>query len=34
MADIIYTVNQDDPNNIPGFENYSQADLNLLSTIK
>ena len=30
MADITYTVNQDDPNNIPGFENYSQADLNLI----
>ena len=31
MADTIYTVSQDDPNNIPGFENYSQSDLNLLS---
>jgi hypothetical protein len=30
MADITYIVNQDDPNNIPGFENYSQADLNLI----
>lgn len=31
MADTIYTVSQDDPNNIPGFEKYSQSDLNLLS---
>jgi hypothetical protein len=30
MADITYTVNQDDPNNIPGFENFSQADINLI----
>lgn len=30
MADVTYIVNQDDPNNIPGFENYSQADLNLI----
>ena len=30
MADITYIVNQGDPNNIPGFENYSQADLDLI----
>ena len=30
MADITYIVNQDDPNNIPGYENFSQADLNLI----
>lgn len=30
MADITYIVNQDDPSNIPGFENFSQSDLNLI----
>ena len=30
MADITYIVNQGDPNNIPGYENFSQADLNLI----
>lgn len=32
MADITYTVNQDDPNNIQGFEQFSQADKNLIGT--
>jgi hypothetical protein len=30
MADITYTVNQDNPDNIPGFENFSQADIGLI----
>ena len=32
MADITYTVNQDDPNNIDGFEQFSQADKNLVDS--
>lgn len=32
MADITYTVNQDDPNSIQGFEQFSQADKNLVSS--
>jgi hypothetical protein len=34
MADIIYTVNQDDPNSIQGFEQFSQADRNLIGTFE
>ena len=34
MADITYTVNQDDPNNIAGFEQFSQADKNLINTFE
>ena len=30
MADIVYTVTQNDPSTIAGFEKLSQADLNLL----
>ena len=32
MADITYTVNQDNPDNIQGFEQFSQADKNLIGT--
>lgn len=31
MAEINYILNQDDPNNIPGFQNISQEDLNLVT---
>ena len=34
MADITYTVNQDDPNSIDGFEQFSQADKNLIGTFE
>ena len=34
MADITYTVNQDDPNSIQGFEQFSQADKNLIGTFE
>jgi len=34
MADITYTVNQDDPNSISGFEQFSQADTNLIGTFQ
>ena len=34
MADITYTVNQDDPNSIDGFEQFSQADKNLIGTFQ
>ena len=34
MADITYTVNQDDPNSINGFEQFSQADKNLIGTFQ
>jgi len=34
MADITYTVNQDDPNSINGFEQFSQADRNLIGTFQ
>jgi hypothetical protein len=34
MADIKYTVSQDDPNNIQGFEQFSQADKNLIGTFE
>ena len=34
MADINYTVNQDFPENIEGFEQYSQEDKNLLSSFQ
>ena len=32
MADTTYTVNQDDPNTIEGFEQFSQADKNLVNS--
>ncbi len=32
MADITYTVNQDNPDNIQGFEQFSQADKNLVDS--
>ena len=31
MADITYTVNQDNPENISGFEQFSQADTQLVN---
>jgi hypothetical protein len=34
MADIKYTVSQDDPNSIQGFEQFSQADKNLIGTFE
>jgi hypothetical protein len=34
MADIIYTVNQDNPDFIPGFEQYLQTDKDLVSTFE
>ena len=34
MADINYTVNQDIPENIEGFEQYSQEDRNLISSFQ
>jgi len=34
MADITYTVNQDDPNSIQGFEQFSQADKDLIGTFE
>ena len=34
MADIVYTVNQDYPENIAGFEQYSQEDKNLVSSFQ
>ena len=34
MADIIYTVNQDSPENIKGFEQYSQEDRELVSSFQ
>jgi hypothetical protein len=34
MADITYTVNQDDPNSIQGFEQFSEADKNLIGTFE
>jgi hypothetical protein len=34
MADITYTVNQDDPNSIDGFEQFSQADKSLIGTFE
>lgn len=34
MADIIYTVNQDSPENIPGFEQYSQEDKALINSFQ
>ena len=34
MADITYTVNQDDPNSINGFEQFSQADKKLIGTFE
>jgi hypothetical protein len=34
MADIVYTVNQDSPENIVGFEQYSQEDRNLVSSFQ
>ena len=34
MADIIYTVNQDSPENIEGFEQYSQEDRALVSSFQ
>ena len=34
MADIIYTVNQDSPESIEGFEQYSQEDRALVSSFQ
>jgi len=34
MADIIYKVTQDDPNSIQGFEQFSQADKDLIGTFE
>lgn len=34
MADIIYTVNQDTPENITGFEQYSQEDRDLVNSFQ
>ena len=34
MADIIYTVNQDSPESITGFEQYSQEDRDLVSSFQ
>jgi uncharacterized protein (TIGR02145 family) len=34
MADIVYTVNQDSPENIVGFEQYSQEDRDLVSSFQ
>lgn len=34
MADIIYTVNQDSPENIPGFEKYTQNDKDILTSFE
>ena len=34
MADIIYTVNQDSPESIPGFEKYSQNDKDILTSFE
>ena len=34
MADITYTVNQDSPENIAGFEQYSQQDKNLVGSFQ
>ena len=34
MADIVYTVNQDSPENITGFEQYSQEDRALVSSFQ
>ena len=34
MADIIYKVTQDDPNSIQGFEQFSEADKNLIGTFE
>lgn len=34
MADTTYTVNQDDPNTIEGFEQFSQADKDLIGTFE
>ena len=34
MADITYTVNQDSPENIPGFEQYSQEDKALINSFQ
>ena len=34
MADTIYTVNQDSPESIPGFEKYSQNDKSLLTSFE
>lgn len=34
MADIIYNINQDDPNNIQGFEQFSQADTQLVTSFE
>ena len=34
MADIIYTVNQDSPESIAGFEQYSQEDIALVSSFQ
>jgi hypothetical protein len=34
MADITYTVNQDTPQSIPGFEQFSQEDTTLLITFR
>ena len=34
MADIVYTVTQDSPENIVGFEQYSQEDRNLVNSFQ
>jgi hypothetical protein len=34
MADIVYTVNQDSPENIPGFEKYTQNDKDILTSFE
>lgn len=34
MADIVYTVNQDSPENIPGFEKYTQNDRDILTSFE
>lgn len=34
MADIVYTINQDSPESIPGFEKYSENDKSLLTSFE